>query len=137
MLTEEQKSKLEPLTQNERYGKLLLNAMKTWEESNPYRGTFGVADYKYNYDGQFKIEDSEHFTLDENRNCCLIGASLLGKKSCSGIASALEEEYGLSFAEKIAIIDGFDAPNRASIYSDYDAFLFAKSVSEIIFGIAK
>ena len=134
MLTEDQKSRLEPLTCNGRYGKLLLSAMKSWEESNPCRGTFGVVDYKYNDDGSLEIENLDYFILDTNRSCCLIGASLLGKKSCSGFSSALEEEYGLSFADKIAIIDGFDAPSSDGTYSDYDAFLFAKSVSEILFG---
>lgn len=134
MLTEDQKSKLESLTHNERYGKLLLNAIKTWEITIPSRGTFGVLDYKVNDDILLESEKLDHFILDKNCKCCLIGASLLGKKSCSGFSSALEEEYGLSFAEKIAIIDGFDAPNIYSIYSDYDAFLFAKNVSEILFG---
>lgn len=136
MLTPEQKSKLEPLTQNERYGKLLLNAMKSWETTNPSRGTFGITDYKENDDVSLESEKLDYFVLDNGCKCCLIGASLLGKKS-QGFTSALEEEYGLNFAEKVAIIDGFDAPNSVSVYSDYDAFLFAKNVSEILFGVAK
>ena len=134
MLTEEQKSKLKPLTCNERYGKLLLNAMKSWETTNPSRGTFGITDYKVNDGVSLESEKLDYFILDNGCKCCLIGASLLGKKSRSGFTSALEEEYELSFAEKIAIIDGFDAPNTVSVYSDYDAFLFAKNVSEILFG---
>lgn len=134
MLTPEQKSKLEPLTRNERYGKLLLNAMKTWETTNPSRGTFGITDYKVNDDVLLESEKLDYFILDNGCKCCLIGASLLGKKSRSGFTSALEEEYELSFAEKVAMIDGFDAPNSNSVYFDYDAFLFAKNVSQIIFG---
>jgi hypothetical protein len=137
MLTLEQKSKLKPLTNNERYGNLLLNAMKTWETTNPTRGTFGITDYKVNDDVSLESEKLDYYILDNGCKCCLIGASLLGKKSCSGFTSALEEEYGLSFAEKIAIIDGFDAPNIYSVYSDHDAFLFAETVSEIIFGVSK
>lgn len=133
MLTQEQKSKLESLTYNERYGKLLLSAMKTWETTNPSRGTFGITDYKVTDDVLFETEKLDYYILDNGCKCCLIGASLLGKKSRSGFTSALEEEYELSFAEKVAIVDGFDAPNSVSFYSDYDAFLFAKSVSEILF----
>jgi len=135
MLTPEQKAKLEPLMNNERYGNLLLNAMKTWETTNPTRGTFGITDYKANDDVSLESEKLDYYILYNGCKCCLIGASLLGKKSCSGFTSALEEEYGLSFAEKIAIIDGFDAPGSISTYSDYNAFLFAKSVSEILFDI--
>lgn len=134
MLTPEQKSKLKPLTHHEQYGKLLLNAMKTWETTNPSRGTFGITDYKINDDISLESEKLDYFILDNGCKCCLIGASLLGRKSFSGFNSALKEEYGLSSDEKIAIIDGFDAPNAYSIYSDYDAFLFAKNVSEILFG---
>ena len=137
MLTQDQKSKLEPFTHDKRYGKLLLNSMKTWETTNPSRGTFGITDYKVNDDVLLESEKLDYYILDNGCKCCLIGASLLGKKSRSGFTSALEEEYDLSFAEKVAIIDGFDAPNSVSVYSDYDAFLFAKTVSEIIFGISK
>lgn len=42
MLTEEQKIKLELLTHHPKYGKLLIDAMETWDFTTPSQNTIGI-----------------------------------------------------------------------------------------------
>jgi hypothetical protein len=74
MLTPEQKSKLEPLTHHEKYGKLLIEAMKTWETTTPKQKTWGVT----RFDDKYNLLDKWELRKDSNE-CCLIGASMIEK----------------------------------------------------------
>lgn len=121
MLTPEQKSKLEPLTHHEKYGKILIEAMRSWETTKPARRIFGI---KFSYTWQL-----EPFS---NQNCCLIGAALLYKKAnVNSYCESFEDTYLVSSHETENLISGFD---QSHSFSSSEAYDFGRQVSEIIFG---
>lgn len=125
MLTQEQKDLLEPLTRHEKYGKLLIDAMKTWEIGEPKRGTYGIA--KTNNVWEFG---------NAYKRCCMVGASVIGK---SGNNSYLEEAmttFNLSLFSVLDLARGFDDSSQYSAYlpgADFEAYQFGSKVSAILF----
>lgn len=121
MLTLEQKEKLEPLTHHEKYGKILIDAMKTWETVTPNTGIFGVRII------------SNTFTLLNNSTCCLIGASLAGKTAIESDDLSTESFKSLKLNEIVMwdIIRGFDSfRNQINIKSE--PFIFGRTVADIV-----
>lgn len=119
MLTQEQKDLLEPLTHHEKYGKLLSDAMKTWETAKPKMFTFGLE----MGGGEWK--------LDSFNSCCFVGASLVIKnKKQELIIESVVEIFALSKSEVWALSDGFD---RNPTCSESEAYIFANKVSSIVF----
>lgn len=119
MLTENQKLKLEPLTHHEKFGKLLIDAMKTWETIHPKQREFGV----------FRGKDSKWEAYCET-GCCLIGAAVSGKNSKHEIIVAIMREYELDKRIIWVLSDGFDSHSN----DESEAWLFGKTVSDIVFG---
>lgn len=123
MLTPEQKSKLEPLIHHEKYGKILIEAMKSWEKTNPVRRCFGI-----------ELKESNTWGLNKfpRKWCCLIGAALLDKQSnVNHYVKSAADIYSVFLNEIENLIGGFDQ-NSPSCSSD--AYDFGRQVSEIIFG---
>lgn len=119
MLTQEQKDLLEPLTHHERYGKLLIDAMETWETAKPKRWDFGLD----------CIDDK--WQLNDNQHCCLLGACLVGKtKIQDSIFESVQNMFSISMNESWELSDGFD--EKCACRSE--ANQFANKVSSIIFG---
>jgi len=133
MLTEEQKIKLEPLTQHPKYGQLLTDAMKTWEFTTPKKQTSGITKFKINLKkesiqiGQWKLD-----TADDNC-CCLVGAFLLGKDSTEDMIGSASNAMNISRIEVWKLIDGFDETISLSDTKS-ETYQFAKSVSQCLFG---
>lgn len=127
MLTQDQKLKLEPLTHHEKYGKLLIEAMRSWETIRPERRCFGIDLKESNTWGLYKFVNKF-----ANKCCCLIGAALLDKKSNVNhyVASAVDI-YSVLPNEIENLIGGFD---QDSSFSSSEAYDFGRQVSEIIFG---
>lgn len=117
MLTENQKSKLEPLTHHEKYGKLLFDAIKTWETIHPKQREFGV----------FRGKDSK-WEADSEIGCCLIGAAITGKDSTMLIE--VSEYFPIEQKDMWRLSDGFDDHSN----NESEAWLFGKTVSDIVFG---
>jgi hypothetical protein len=123
MLTQDQKEKLEPLTKHKSFGKLLIEAMKTWEIVDPRSG-FGV-DRWGSDDNLLKF-----WKLDShNSGCCLLGASILGKDSTGSFIESVEKEFQINHGTAWELSDGFE--NCASV--ETEASLFGEQVSEIVF----
>lgn len=119
MLTPEQKSKLEPLTHHEKYGKILIEAIKSWEKTIPTRHMFGIK-----FENNWKLEPFAH------KCCCLIGAALLDKKAVvNNFSKSIAYTYQITEYESDQLIAGFDQ----NTYSNSEAFRFGKSISKIIF----
>ena len=118
MLTEIQKLKLEPLTHHEKYGKLLINAMKTWETIHPKQREFGV----------FRGKDSK-WEADSEIGCCLIGAAITGKNSRHERICTAIKYFSLDRKDMWSLSDGFDDHST----NDSEAWLFGKTVSDILF----
>lgn len=133
MLTEIQKSKLEPLTHHPKYGKLLIDAMKTWDFTTPSQNTIGITRW-----------ESDRFTddvipvykwkIDEGYNncCCLVGAFLLGKDSHHDVWDSISISFNISRSNVRQLIDGFDGVIN-SVDSNHEGYQFAKSVSQCLF----
>lgn len=133
MLTQEQKNKLEPLTKHKRFGKLLIDAMKTWETAIPKQKTYGVTRWVENCE----IDTlSVSYTFDPNYNncCCLIGGALLGKSSNDGYVDSIINNFELVEFEIDCLIKGFDLNVEfEKELNNNEAYRFGKSVSAIIF----
>ena len=119
MLTEIQKSKLEPLTHHEKYGKLLIDAMKTWETIHPKQREFGV----------FRGKDSK-WEADYETGCCLIGAAIAGKDSQDDRFAVITKSFSFEEKDIWVLSDGFDVHSN----DESEAWLFGKTVSDIVFG---
>lgn len=129
MLTPDQKEKLELLTHHEKYGKLLIEAIKSWETTNPSKRIFGIKLAK-------NFENWEIDSFYDDR-CCLIGAALSGKKAnMSSFVKSIVDNYSILYAETENLINGFDQIDSNSFCSS-GAYDFGKQVSEIIFGKMK
>jgi len=118
MLTQDQKSKLEPLTKHEKFGKLLIEAIKTWEVIHPKQREFGVFKGK-----EFKWE------ADSETGCCLIGAAITGKDSRHERICTATDCFSLDRKDLWALSDGFDDHS----IDESEACLFGKTVSDIVF----
>jgi len=121
MLTQEQKDQLEPLTKHEKFGKLLIEAIKTWETIKPSRRIWGL------------LKNKNVWELSSNNCCCLIGAALIGKESkVDNYISSTSDNYELSFDVIEDLVSGFDK----SIYdTGSEACNFGKAVSDIVIGV--
>lgn len=127
MLTPEQKFKLEPLTHHKKYGKILIEAMKSWETTKPTRRCFGIDLTKSN--------DTWRLCKFSNKCCCLIGASLLDKKSnVNHFVRSAVEIYSVFPNEIENLISGFD---QNYSFCSSEAYDFGRQISEIIFGKIK
>lgn len=127
MLTPEQKSKLEPLIHHEKYGKILIEVMKSWETTNPSKRIFGIRLAK-------NLKNWEVDPLYDNR-CCLIGAALSGKRTnMASYCKSISDNYSVLHNDTENLVNGFD--QNCSLYSlrSSEAYIFGSQVSEIIFG---
>lgn len=124
MLTQEQIDKLQPLCQNERYGKILQDAIETWKNSQPCQKTFGV--YVPN-------DNNSVFIMGDNKRCCLIGAAGYTKTPfLHSLLKTIVKEYALTDQEEVwAISDGFDGKNSEN-FKYVDAYMFGKQIADII-----
>lgn len=129
MLTQEQKDRLNLLTSHERYGQLLIDAMKTWETATPKQLTYGITRCVENHEaGCFTTK----YDIDPcyDNCCCLIGGALVGKCSDdSSYRDSIMNIYNLSESEFESLIKGFDLDDEIN----NEAYRFGKSVSAIIF----
>lgn len=124
MLTQEQKDKLEPLTKHERFGKLLIDAIKAWEIAKPEEGSYGVE--RDNLDDAFDFDSSD-------KHCCLLGAALYSKKSNNpGYDWVIREYFQIESNEMTALHRGFDNSNINYLSKYKEAFDFGQSVREIV-----
>lgn len=122
MLTQEQKDLLEPLTRHEKYGKLLQEAIKGWKEVNPLREVFGV----YWDHGEFKLD-----TDDPDIGCCLLGSTMLNKKSDDNfVSNSVRTSFDLNEEETSGLMSGFDGDSV--LYSD-EAYEFGLKINNILF----
>lgn len=128
MLTQEQKDLLEPLTHHERYGKLLIDAIKIWETANPKQKTYGVSRWNDDYQNKWELQ------TDYN-NCCLVGASVVGKSEKNSCTEEVMTAFNLSMLEALSLARGFD---ESDLYNeDFSAYSFGKKVARILFGFNK
>ncbi len=127
MLTQDQKSKLKSLTCHEKYGKLLIEAMKTWETTHPKQRAFGVVRGK---DEKWEVNYGEWETNYEV-GCCLIGAAIVGKKSVydTALEVAIAEFFLFDKKDTWVLSDGFDGHSN----DESEAWFFGKNVSDILF----
>lgn len=124
MLTPEQKSKLELLTHHEKYGKILIEAIKSWELSKPMRRLFGI-----------RFADTWKLEPFSNNCCCLIGAALLYKPAnVNNYCQSITDNFSISVNETENLINGFDQNHS---FCSSEAYNFGRQVSEIIFGEIK
>lgn len=122
MLTQEQKDKLESFTKHSKFGKLLVDAIKTWEEINPAIEEYGT---KVDYDKKLIVKDCVN-------GCCLIGASVLNKISFDhSIDRTAQKYFELSTSDVEQIIAGFDDTyNNDKV--DSEAYRFARNIGRIV-----
>ena len=124
MLTQDQKEELEPFTKHEKFGKLLIEAMKTWETVDPRSG-FGIDRWESNgYPLKFWKLDSY------NNGCCLLGASILGKDSTGSYIESVEKEFQIKREIAWDLSDGFE---KCHCSTETEASLFGEQVSDIVF----
>lgn len=124
MLTENQKSKLEPLTHHPKFGKLLIEAMKTWEISTPKQKTWGTTRFDKHYNLLAKWELS-------NQCCCLVGASMVGKTLTENdIIASVDKYFELDYTAW-DLVGGFDSSDDFEFSTD--AGNFGKQVADILF----
>jgi hypothetical protein len=122
MLTKKQLKQLKPLIKHEKFGSILVEAIKGWKTTAPTKGTFGVL-HPYKIGQAFK---------SYNKECCLLGAACLNKrpnKSFESIQQYIEDKFKISNSESRSLIQGFD--QNFSGYTD-EAFNFGKQVSDIV-----
>jgi len=127
MLTQTQKDKLEPLTNHPKFGKLLIEAMKTWEISTPKQKTWGTTRFDKHYNLLNKWELME----DSNQCCCLIGASMVGKAMTENDIIASVDKYFDLDSTAWDLVSGFDSSNDFEFSTD--AGNFGKQVADILF----
>jgi hypothetical protein len=119
MLTQEQRNRLEPFTKHERYGQLLIDAIKIWEIAKPVNCIFGLDHY------------SDNWELLSN-SCCLVGASLVNKKhELDFIIDSVAEVFSLTKEETWSLSNGFDQ----NLCSNDEAYIFGEQVAEIVFDL--
>lgn len=93
--------------------------MKTWESIHPKQREFGV----------FRGKDSK-WEADSETGCCLIGAASVGKDSQDNMFIAVIKSFPFEEKDIWPISDGFDDHSN----NESEAWLFGKTVSDIVFG---
>jgi len=125
MLTQDQKSKLEPLTHHEKYGKLLIQAIETWETVKPGIESFGAD----RFDGETWFAN---WRLSPYENCCcLVGAAIIGQNASESFTETAARMCNVTREEIWQVIYGFDSTKTNN---ESEAWLFGKTVSDIVFG---
>ena len=125
MLTQEQKDLLEPLTRHEKYGELLIHAMKAWEIAEPKRATYGVSRYN-------NTEQSNSEVISDYNKCCLVGASIVGKSKSNEYLEEAAISFQIDIIETLSLAHGFDA-SGVRFNDDVNAYQCGNKVSSIIF----
>ena len=126
MLTQDQKDKLEPLTLHPKFGKLLQEAMKTWETATPKQKTWGAT----RFDDKYNLLDKWELRKDSNE-CCLIGASMIEKSSTEcDIVESVNDCFKLDDTAW-DLICGFDSSDNLEFSNE--AGKFGKQVADILF----
>lgn len=126
MLTQDQKDKLEPLTKHEKFGKLLIEAMKTWETATPKQKTWGAK----RFDDKCNLLDKWELRKDSNE-CCLIGAAMIEKSLTEYDIVESANNYFKLDDTAWDLICGFDSSDDLEF--SHDAGKFGKQVADILF----
>lgn len=126
MLTQEQKDLLEPLIHHEKYGKLLQEAIKGWEEVSPKKNQYGL-NHKSDKFELLVVEDDP-----ESTGCCLLGSAMLFKYSdkSSVFPSALRLFSELNENSVSELMIGFDGDD---MNNETEAFKFGQKINNILF----
>lgn len=123
MLTEKQLKNLENLTKISRFRKLLKNSIEQWKKDDVTytTGSYGITIINEKYD-----------FLHENKACCLLGASLIGKipNSIGDIESAIYDNYFIGKREFYNLYLGFDSSDEVK---NNDAFKFGRNVKNVLY----
>lgn len=126
MLTQDQKDKLEPLTLHPRFGKLLKEAMKTWESATPKRATWGAT----RFDDKCNLLDKWELRKNSNE-CCLVGASIIGKNLTENDIIESANNYFKLDGDAWDLVCGFDCSDNLEF--SHEAGKFGKKVTDILF----
>lgn len=122
MLTKKQQIKLILLTQHEKYGQMLADAIESWKVAKPVRYHHGLN------------ADTYKFLDKENPECCLLGAAFANKHprpEWNSFSKGLKEVYNID-ETCYQFIDGFDDNYGSNL--DEEGYKFARKISEILFG---
>jgi hypothetical protein len=129
MITEEQKNQLEILTRHERYGQLLIDAIKSWEKINPEQETYGVS----RWNTHIKSEWQGDINWD---GCCLVGASIIGKSNHDAYLEEVMTSFNLKLIECLSLAYGFDGSDKRDDVCN-EAYDFGNQVAKILFNDSK
>lgn len=115
MLTQEQLQRLEPLTKDLIFGKLLHDAIKTWKNKNinPFFGRLGI---KLN----LKTFELEASFANETNSCCLVGAAILKKENPTPYNLYVDEFLLENFYKIIANIYDLEADDVENLVCGFD-----------------
>lgn len=133
MLTKTQLKNLEPLCENPKYGKILQDAIKIWNQKNvkPCMQQFGLDFLSGELFKLVKIK-SENFEYQ----CCIIGGAMVDKKHPhiqGGFFELVGSNYNITEDEVLDITFGFDDKNFSKLDCSTPAHEFGKAVSKIVF----
>lgn len=124
MLNKTQLEKLQALTTDQKYGKLLEDAIKTWSSE---------IDVGFHDFGTCR-EFSSIYYPDGNKKCCLIGASLIGKerRKNESFGDAIRRFYEISYCGYVW--SGFDCDNQRRLddNKENEDFMFGYTVRQIL-----
>lgn len=135
MLTENQKANLLKLTDHPKFGKLLIDAIETWnrEDILPWKRKYGIEFVNYRF---------EKIKWHGPSPCCLVGSALLEKdliheskryEISEAMFFALMKFYNINHDEANALIDGFDGVNDSGFKLLYpETFKFANDVARAL-----
>lgn len=146
MLTETQVKNLKSLTTHSRFGKLLINAIEQWskEDVNITTGSYGITIVSLEISAETNTEaGSENNSLrkeydfaHEDKRCCLIGASLIGKSPgiLCDIESSLYDNYFVNAREFYYLYCGFDSDldQEEELRENIEAFKFGRDVKKAL-----
>lgn len=162
MLTKTQIKNLESLTIHPRFGKLLTNAMEQWskEDVNITTGSYGITivsseiSTKANAETGMETDteltrklttetdtevnslEKEYSFAHEDKRCCLIGASLIGKTPgiLCDIESSLYDNYFVNAREFYYLYCGFDSDldQEEELRENIEAFKFGRDVKKAL-----
>jgi hypothetical protein len=129
MLTEKQLRQLGPLMTNQRFGLMLKDAIKIWNQKDiiPCSARFGI-----------KFLEKERMFVLRGDHCCLLGAAIVTFKFDLNIPiddhylyEGLYQKYKMSENEMRSIYNGFDG-NQYHDDLDYDSYTFGFAIRNII-----
>lgn len=124
MLTAKQKERLHPFTLHTLFGEMLIDAMVVWETTNPAQLTFGVAPNSNHWESSiWEVDKSD-------KGCCLVGASIVGKKANDVKIGVAASTFKINKTTIWLISDGFDSSYDNN---EDEAFQFGRNVSRILF----